>query len=159
MIHNTIWNHLFHPKKMREVKANLFIAKKAMAAFESLKDLLNKSESLLDLLEVHKIMWAYNYRNKSLGPNKHGTFRTSDIASMLPSEVYLGNIYGIFTKNISYWEKHKDDVFGVNEYDIEVETTLYSIVYEQYRKILYSNLLSIFKNFARYKIEAEFAGF
>lgn len=62
---------------------------------------------------------------------------------MLPNEVYLGNIYGLFTQNIQFWEEHKDDKYDVNEFGISKDTLIYDLIVDQYKNILLSNIKSM----------------
>lgn len=96
-----------------------------------LQDLEN-AETLGELLALHKFMWALGLRNKNLGPDRYGYFRTSNILSMTPDEVYLGNFQGYFTHPIPVWE---DGRAGNEE--------VYNDVLTQYRKHLISNLNAI----------------
>ena len=85
---------------------------------------ISKADSLMGLLEVHKRMWADGIRHSNIGPNEFGIFRTDDIATMRPSEVFLGNIYGLWTAPLSEWIGSKDE----------------HIITEQYRHHLSSNV-------------------
>ncbi len=49
---------------------------------------LTDCQSLLELLKIHKELWTAGYRNKNLGPNTHGMFRTDYIPNMTPNEVF-----------------------------------------------------------------------
>ena len=51
---------------------------------------LSSAGSLMELLELHKRMWKEGIQHNNIGPNEYGMFRTKDIASMEPSEVFLG---------------------------------------------------------------------
>lgn len=85
---------------------------------------ISKADSLMGLLEVHKRMWADGIRHSNIGPNEFGIFRTEDISTMRPSEVFLGNIYGLWTAPLSEWIGSKDE----------------HIITEQYRHHLSSNV-------------------
>lgn len=93
---------------------------------------LECAETLLEMLALHKLIWALGLRNKNLGPDRYGMFRTSDILSMVPDEVYLGNFSGYFTHPIPVWEEGR----AGNE-------ELYQEILSQYRKHLISNLNAI----------------
>lgn len=96
-----------------------------------LEDLEN-AETLGELLALHKLMWALGLRNENLGPDRYGYFRTSNILSMSPDEVYLGNFNGYFTHPIPVWEEGR----AGNE-------EVYQDVLNQYRNHLISNLEAI----------------
>lgn len=84
------------------------------------------AESLRDLYVLHIKIWANGIHNDNFGPDKYGMFRTDDILMMVPEEVYLGNIWGLWTKQLPYWETASED----NR----------SKVTEQYRNILLLNM-------------------
>lgn len=52
---------------------------------------------------------------------------------MVPGEVYLGNISGLNTHAIPYWEEHKEEKY--NDFK-----TVYDIVLSQYKQLLRSNI-------------------
>lgn len=93
---------------------------------------LECAETLPELLALHKLLWALGLRNKNLGPDRYGMFRTSNILSMTPDEVFLGNFNGYFTHPIPVWEEGRDGNEG-----------LYQEILSQYRKHLISNLNAI----------------
>ena len=64
---------------------------------------LEKSDSLLDLFSLHRQIWDSGIRNANIGPNEYGMFRTDDISRMKPDEVFLGNIFGLFTLPLPQW--------------------------------------------------------
>ena len=61
----------------------------------------------------------------SVCPDKYGVFRTKDIATMSPDDVFLGGICGLFTYNITTWELYK-----------KTDKEAYNIVLNQYYKLL-----------------------
>ena len=64
---------------------------------------ISKAESLMDLFNIHKQMWTEGLRHANIGPDEFGMFRTNDISSMKPSEVFLGNVYGLWTAPLNEW--------------------------------------------------------
>ena len=58
-------------------------------------------------------------------PDKYGVFRTKDIATMSPDDVFLGGICGLFTYNITTWELYK-----------KTDKEAYNIVLNQYYRLL-----------------------
>jgi hypothetical protein len=56
---------------------------------------------------------------------------------MVPVEVYLGNISGLNTHAIPYWEEHKEEKY--NDF-----TAVYDIVLSQYKQLLRSNINYLF---------------
>lgn len=51
--------------------------------------------TLEDTFKIHRQLGAMHLAwNSAICPDKYGMFRTSNIATMDPSEVFLGDIYG-----------------------------------------------------------------
>jgi len=72
--------------------------------------LLIPESQLSTLFKVHKTLGRNNLcNNPYLAPNKYGVFRTNDIATMDESEVFLGNIQGLWTFSLPYWKSCKDE--------------------------------------------------
>lgn len=82
-----------------------------------------------DLIAIHKGLDKDGVLPPNLDPDRYGMFRTSSIQEMKKSEVYLGNISGLWTKTIEYWESCND------KESIE-------IVWNQYYHMLWSNVSS-----------------
>lgn len=91
---------------------------------------INNAKTLIDLFNIHKEIGEYVNETENLGPDKYGMFRTKHISTMLPEEVYLGNIYGLWTYNILDWEKYPEK----------------EIVFNQYKRILLTNLVYMTSN-------------
>jgi hypothetical protein len=108
---------------------------------------LSKCKTLTNILEVHKKAWRDGVRNVNIGPCSWGMYRTEDIGNMSPSEVYLGGIYGLSTKNINFWESMGyDEPYGANGFGIDPEIKLLgNIIVPQYRSQLQSNFEAIKK--------------
>jgi hypothetical protein len=114
---NSTWNRLFHSK---ELKANTERKQKLQKLIELAPGFIDRIgyvtyreddidsarvtgvTSLLGLLSLHKEVWAAGFQNENLGPDSCGMFRTESIPNMKPEEVYLGNIWGLWTKNIPF---------------------------------------------------------
>lgn len=90
---------------------------------------IKKAENLYDLYVLHIQLWGCGIRCSNLGPNEYGMFRTKDILTMKPYEVYLGNIWGLFTKPLPFWNTCSE--------------TDQALVLQQYKTILLSNLEEI----------------
>lgn len=84
------------------------------------------AESLRELFILHIKIWANGIQHKNFGPNQYGMFRTNDILMMVPEEVYLGNIWGLHTKPLPFWETQTSE----NQ----------ELVIKQYKTILISNM-------------------
>jgi hypothetical protein len=88
---------------------------------------VKQAKTLNDLFILHIQIWANNIRNMNLGPDMYGMFRTDDILRMKKSEVFLGNINGLWTLPITKWEEAGEE----------------TCIVEQYRNHLISNLKAI----------------
>ena len=105
----------------------------------------DNSESLIKLFNAHQGMWRDGIRNKNIGPDPYGMFRTDDIEKMYPFQVYLGNIDGLFTNTLEFFENEKDKVLARQKAEGKplVLPDFYSTVYKQYRHHLASNIRDI----------------
>lgn len=129
-------------KKQRYEYLNL----RAVAAHEAIQKLtaMKFTYDLMKLLDLHKslcIPLELN-SNKNLGPCSWGMFRTKDIASMTADEVYLGDIYGLWTNTLTFWNNCTSDMSG-NGWGISEETPCKNLIFNQYWKHLFLNLKSI----------------
>lgn len=84
------------------------------------------AKTLRDIYMCHIRLWASGIHHENFGPNEYGMFRTDDILMMTPNEVYLGNIWGLNTKTLIFWENQEDDC--------------QKLVIEQYKNVLISNM-------------------
>ena len=157
-LRNTWWNRLFHSK---EIKANSEhkqklknITASAPSFIIRIGDVTYKKgnrdsacitgvKSLTELLAIHKELWNTGFQNKNLRPNPYGMFRTESIPTMKAEEVFLGDIYGLWTKDIPFWEQHKDEGKSFGGWPIYEYLTVYQIVLEQYKRLLHSNVHTI----------------
>lgn len=129
------WNRLFHRKMLRMQR----IRHKLHKADFYIRQ-IQQCQELGELLVLHRQLWKDGFRKGNIRPNKYGMFRTADIAHMQAEEVYLGNIYGLWTFSIPDWERMKGKTFGLNAWGIPEDTTLGQIVAGQYRDILLSSM-------------------
>lgn len=68
------------------------------------KNELKSHHSLEDILRIHRQLDAMHLAwNQAICPDKYGMFRTKQIATMDPSEVFLGDIEGLWIHSLSYW--------------------------------------------------------
>ena len=145
VLRDNLWNRLFHKKELQEQRNKCSLAQYIIDTANQFLLILHESKGLHGLLFVHRELWKAGLTNSNLGPNEYGMFRTKDIAEMKPEEVFLGDIYGLWTYNIPEWEKHKEQKYGVNSYGLDPEITVYQIVENQYRRLLKSNIKAIRK--------------
>lgn len=74
------------------------------------KNELKSHHSLEDTLKIHRQLDAMHLAwNQAICPDKYGMFRTKEIATMDPSEVFLGDIEGLWTHSLSYWLTCNDE--------------------------------------------------
>lgn len=143
ILKNNKWNRLFHKNTFVKQKELYNKYKKMINFYQELLDELKNSSSLYELLDIHKKAWEIGFRNKNLGPCDYGMFRTKDILHMDSSEVFLGGIFGLFTRSLYYWENHPLDCIGSNGFGLDEKITIYSLILAQYKNHLLSNFLDI----------------
>lgn len=158
---NTWWNRLFHKE---EVRANIeqkeraeklislapgYIQKIGEVTYtEGDKDSAKVTgvTSLLDVLAIHKEAWSHGFQDGKIGPDPHGMYRCESIDTMSPSQVFLGNIFGLYTKSIEFWEGYKNEGKTGGGFPIYEYLTDYQIVLWQYKHQLSSNIKAIAEN-------------
>ena len=117
--------------KMKKKKKGLLLSlnKKRSELISYFSKLDSFKGGLYDLFYFHKGLAEKfpDLINKvpSVCPDKYGVFRTKDIATMSPDDVFLGGICGLFTHNITTWELYK-----------KTDKEAYNIVLNQYSKLL-----------------------
>lgn len=115
--------------------------------------------SLIDVLGIHKEAWSLGFQNENIGPDSCGMYRCESIESMRPEEVFLGNIWGLFTKDISFWERYKHEGKSGGGYPIYEYLTVYEIVLLQYKHQLSSNIKAIAENAKKELLQLEELGY
>lgn len=140
---NNLWNRIFHKKEVESTQALALEKAKLVANKNKFINELNKCATLIEVMNVHKGLWNFGFRNENVGPCSYSMFRTENISTMKPEEVYLGGVWGLSTQNIPFWEEHKDDEYGANGFGINPDTSLYKIILNQYKSHLSSNIKSI----------------
>ncbi len=71
---------------------------------------LMSHHTLEDTFKVHRQLGAMHLAwNHAICPDRYGMFRTSNIATMSMDEVFLGDIYGLWTHSLTYWSSSKND--------------------------------------------------
>lgn len=105
-------------KKQRQTRRKINLLK------EFRSDLI-MNHTLEHTFSVHKQLGELELAwNKAICPNLYGMFRTKNIATMDITEVYLGNINGIWTKSLFYW------------YNCEDQNTVSTITNQYYMQVL-----------------------
>lgn len=138
MKQNNMFNRFFFKETLEEEKQKYEKCKSLVGHFQELDERIGASKTLEGVLDLHKKAWGLGYRNDNLAPCEYGMFRTQDISKMTPDEVYLGNIYGLWTFPISKWENQKSQMYDEN-------ISVYDVVLNQYKRILHSNVKIIYK--------------
>lgn len=134
------FNRKFRKNKLNQYKKY----QRIIGWYESILEYLKDAKTLEDLISIHKFMWEKGYQNNNLGPCEWGMFRTKDIPTMKPEEVFIGGIYGLSTKNIPFWNEVKDETWGDNGFGINPDTKLYDIIFNRYKRLLQANVEHIY---------------
>ena len=132
ILKHNLWNRMFHRKTLRKQRSLYWKSKALVSNYPKIKEEIENSTDLLQLLATHKKVWVYGFRNDNLGPCEFGMFRTKSIPDMTPNEVYLGNINGLWTFTLNEWQKKKD-------------SEDYKIIVFQYKNHLLSNVAHIMR--------------
>lgn len=143
ILKENLFNRIFHNRQLCEQRQKVWEARMIICGFHSFEHAITECDELTGMMSIHKDMWGSGYQNRNIAPDPCGMFRTVDIAEMRPDEVFLGDIYGLWTHNITEWERHREEPFGANAYGIDPEKKTYQIILEQYRSHLLSNLRNI----------------
>ena len=145
VLKHTLWNYVFHKKRLQMQKQEVERLRNVIKTADDFLQQLNICTDLQVMLQLHKDIWRNGIRNKNIGPCEYGMFRTNDILTMRANEVYLGDIYGLWTFNIATWEQQKGNKYGdgATQWGLSPDITLYEIVACQYRNHLVSNVTAI----------------
>lgn len=138
------WNRVFHHKALEAYKEECKRLRRILGWYNQLIEDLNEAKTLENLLAVHKHAWEIGYRNANIAPLEWDMFRTRDISQMQPSEVYLGGIYGLSTRNIPFWNNNRNETMAGNGFGIDDNKLIYDIIMQQYRRHLKSNFSAIY---------------
>ena len=143
MRRNNMWNRIFHNKEIKRniVECNKFLTWNNQGQY--FLDAIGKAISLYRVLAIHRDAWGTGFQNNNLGSCSYGMFRTENIPTMKPEEIFLGGIWGLFTHAIPFWEERKSQPCGCNGFGIDPEISLYSIILDQYKNLLISNIDNI----------------
>lgn len=142
-IKDNLFNRIFRKTQLEKQHNNYQkVCKDVEKADEFLKA-VTRCNSLTQMVAIHKNIWGSGFRNKNIGPDECGMFRTNDILTMKPEEVFLGNIYGLWTFPIPEWDNNCNALFGANGFGINPGTRTYDLVLNQYRNLLQTNLMTI----------------
>lgn len=156
---NNLWNRIFFFEEVRKNMKDAVLQHTLSKNGARIVNAINKCGSLEELLSIHKEAWIVGFQNENLGPDKYGMFRTENIPTMQPSEVFLGNICGLFTHAIPFWEKRKSQPYGYNGFNMNPKISLYDIVLDQYKRLLTSNIENIWCEAERLLVVYKKAGY
>lgn len=146
---NNLWNRIFFKEEVRKNKEDAELQLTLSKNGARIINAIEKCDSLYELMNIHKEAWIIGFQNENLGPDKYGMFRTENIPTMQPSEVFLGGIWGLFTHAIPFWEERKSQPYGCNDFNMDPEISLYGIVLDQYKRLLISNIEDIWNKAER----------
>lgn len=91
-------------KKCQEKKNEINKLEHQICQLNKFKGELMSHHTLEDTFKVHRQLGDMHLAwNSAICPDKYGMFRTKNIATMDPSEVFLGDIEGLWTHSLSYW--------------------------------------------------------
>ena len=142
-IKDNLWNRMFHSKALKEYQEWKKTAKNIIGWNKQLNEGLQRASSLQALINIHKHAWSIGYRNSNLGPCAWGMFRCESIPELTLDTLYLGDIWGLWTNNGKFWEKHKNETMAGNGFGIDPEKKIYDLIMQQYRGHLRSNINAI----------------
>lgn len=148
-VRNNLWNRIFHSKALKEYQEWKVKAYFIVGWNNQLNENLKRASSLQELINVHKHAWEIGYRNPNISPCAWGMFRCESIPELTLDNLYLGDIWGLWTNNGTFWEKHKLETMAGNGFGIDPETKVYDIIMQQYRQHLRSNINAIADNTAK----------
>lgn len=143
IIRENIINKIFRSKQVTLQRKEYRLISQSVGDAEEFLNAVRKCDNLIRLLNLHKLIWQNGFHDKAIAPDKYGMFRTENITTMKPDEVFLGNIYGLWTFPIPDWENQRNALFGANGFDINPGTTVYSVVLDQYRNLLIKGLNNV----------------
>lgn len=136
MKRNNWFNRLFFAQEVKNNKKHLKHLEKLYHLAEEMRQMIRETSTLAETIHAHQCIYKNGYCNDQTSPCEWGMFRCDSIENLNMNNLYLGNIYGLFTKPGCYWENHKEDTYGVDSYGIKADTLLYNIVLNQYKNVL-----------------------
>ena len=156
---NSRWNRVFHKKQVNQniQRANALrtIIELAPAYIEKIGEVTYQSgnydsahvigaPTLRDVMKLHKNAWADGFQHENIGPCHSGMYRCESIETMRPEDVYIGgNLYGLNTHNIPFWDECMNEGKTCGGYPIYSYLTVYQIVLQRYKDQLSSNIRAI----------------
>lgn len=117
-VKDNLYNRIFRRTRLEEQRTKYQNVCKDVEKADELLRAVSRSNSLMQLLTLHNL-------------------------TMKPEEVFLGNIYGLWTFPIPDWENNRNALYGANDLGINPGTRAYDLILCQYRNLLQSNLTAI----------------
>lgn len=145
-VKNNLWNKIFRSKALKEYKEWKKTAHAIIGWNRQLNEDLQRAKTLQDLINIHKHAWEIGYRSPNIAPCPWGMFRCNSIPELTLDTLYLGNIWGLWTNNGTFWENHKSETMAGNSFGIDNDKLVYDLIVRQYQQHLKSNLNAIVKN-------------
>ena len=145
-VRNNLWNRIFRSKALKEYKEWKKTAHAIIGWNRQLNEDLQRAKTLQDLINIHKHAWEIGYRSPNIAPCPWGMFRCNSIPELTLDTLYLGNIWGLWTNNGTFWENHKSETMAGNSFGIDNDKLVYDLIVRQYQQHLKSNLNAIVKN-------------
>lgn len=145
-VRNNLWNRIFRSKALKEYKEWKKTAHAIIGWNRQLNEDLQRAKTLQDLINIHKHAWEIGYRSPNIAPCPWGMFRCNSIPELTLDTLYLGNIWGLWTNNGTFWENHKSETMAGNGFGIDDDKLVYDLIVRQYQQHLKSNLNAIVKN-------------
>lgn len=152
---NNLFNRIFHKKELAELKKQALIYKKQLESGVQIIAAIHKCNSLTELVELHKLAWANEFKNENLAPQRYGMIRSNSIEELTLNQVFLGGIWGLNTYPIPFWEERKGHKYGCNGFGLDPNTDLYTLILNQYKGLIVSNVQALYidavKEYPNYK--------
>ena len=145
-VRNNLWNKIFHSKALKEYQEWKKIAGSIIGWNKQLNEDLARAKTLQNLIDIHKHAWDIGYQNSNIAPCVWGMFRCNSISELTLDTLYLGDIWGLWTNNGTFWEEHKDETMAGNGFGIDPNKKCYDLIMQQYRQHLRSNINAIANN-------------
>ena len=156
IIKDNWWNRIFHKEELAKQQFEQVRCQRIIDNANGFLEELQECNGLRGLLYIHKQLWNNGFWCEKLSPSESGMFRTKNIMEMKAEEVFLGDIYGMWSFNIPDWEKEKEKghKYGANTWGLDPDVLVYDLVVNQYRHVLMSGVKKVKK-----EAEETLAGF
>lgn len=97
-------------RKNQEKKDKKHVIEHQILQLTKFKGELMSHHTLEDTFKIHRQLGAMHLAwSSAICPDKYGMFRTSNIATMSMDDVFLGDIYGLWTHTLTFWLSYQDE--------------------------------------------------